>query len=304
VIRQSSGDSSNEESGGSLVSDVGTEIKVTLDRWSVGQLGFSDLIAAAAVVAAGFAVAWVLRRLMRRGARKTSGVALTAVGTLGKLVGASVHLFAAAIALEILGFSLGPILILILIGVVVLLLLRPIITNLSSGLLLQLRGALDTGDLVLTTRNVFGVVHEISTRTTVIDTSDGRRVHVPNSDVLNDVIVNYSTLGQRRSSFEIMVRYDEDLSTVMSTMRLALTQVDAIRTDPRPEVQVVRVLGRLVVIRALVWHHPSQQAQRYALDESIRVVLADLQAGGISLDGPTLVELNPDTSTRRDDDPD
>ena len=135
--RQGSDQTSDDNSGssdGDLVSDVGTEIKVTLDRWSVGQLGLGDLVAALGVVAAGFVVAWLLRRLIRRGARNMSGAALVATGTVGKLAGAFVHLLAAALALEILGFSLGPILILILIAIVVLLLLRPMITNLSSGL--------------------------------------------------------------------------------------------------------------------------------------------------------------------------
>jgi small-conductance mechanosensitive channel len=295
VVRQSGTDSSGGDSEGGLVSDVGSEIKVTLDRWSLGQLGVSDLLAAAAVIVAGFVVAWVVRRLIKRSTRHMTGVTLTAVGTVGKLVGALIHLLAAALALEILGFSLGPIFALLLIAIMVLLLLRPMITNLSDGLLLQLRGAVEAGDLVLAARDVLGVVQEITTRTTVIDTEDGRRVHVPNSDVLGDVIVNYTALGQRRSSFEIMVRYDEDLQLVMSTMRLALAQVDAIHTDPQPDLQVDRVVGRLVVIRVLVWHPPSLQAQREALDESTRGVLTDLRAAGIELDGPTLVDLYSDT---------
>ena len=149
-----------------------------------------------------------------------------------------------------------------------------------------------------------GVVQEITTRTTVIDTSNGRRVHVPNSQLLNDVIVNYTSLGRRRSSFEVMVRYDEDLQLTLSTMRLALTQVDAIHTDPRPEVQVVRMLGQLVVIRALVWHLPSLAAERAALDAGIRRVIADLRTAGIALDGPTAVDLYADVAASSRDDED
>jgi small conductance mechanosensitive channel len=301
-MRQSNDDSGTGESGGTIVSDIGSEIKVTLDRWSVGQLGVSDLIAAAAVILLGFIVARVLKWLMLRGARKVNDQSLAAVGALARLAGVGVHLVAAAIALEMLGFSLGPIFILLLIAIVVLLALRPLITNLSSGLLLQLRGALEAGDLVLTTGDVLGVVQEITTRTTVIDTSDGRRVHVPNSQVLNDVIVNYTSLGRRRSSFEVMVRYDENLQLTLSTIRLALTQVDAIHTDPRPEVQVVRMLGQLVVIRTLVWHPPSQAAQRAALDEAICRVIADLRLAGIALDGPTAVDLHLDAAESNRDD--
>ena len=56
VVRQSGTDSSGGDSEGGLVSDVGSEIKVTLDRWSLGQLGVSDLLAAASMLGAGYAV--------------------------------------------------------------------------------------------------------------------------------------------------------------------------------------------------------------------------------------------------------
>lgn len=307
MIRQSNGGSSDgssggsDDSGGGLVSDLGTEIKVTLDRWSVGQLGLTDLIAAGVVIVAGFVVAWLIRRLIARGTRHMSGTALTATGTIGKLVGATVHLLAAALALEILGFRLGPILMLMLIAVLAVLLLRPMITNLSDGLLLQLRGALDQGDLVQT-GGVLGVVREITTRTTVIETSDGRRVHVPNTDVLNDVIVNYTSFGRLRSSFEIMVSADEDLKLVVATMRLALAEVGAIHNDPQPNVFVTRIVGRLAAVRTQVWHPPSLAARRTACDEGLRAVVTDLRAAGIALDGPTPSELYSDLPSSNDDD--
>lgn len=297
MIHQSSdgttgGDSS--ESSGDLISDLSTELEVTLNRWSVGQLGLADIIVATGVVVGGFVVAWLLRRLIQRAARGLSGTAQTAAGTVGKLAGAAVHLISAALALEILGFSLGPILMLIVVVIVVVLLMRPMITNLSDGLLLQLRGALDNGDLVLAAGGVLGVVEEITTRTTVIATSDGRRVHIPNSEVLNDVIVNYSSSGHLRSSFEVTVGGDENLELVVSTMRLALAQVDEILNDPQPEVEVARLVGRLVVVRALVWHAPTLRSRRAAIDGGIRAVVADLTEAGIALDGPSLAELQSD----------
>lgn len=303
LIRQSdsgsSGGSTGESNGGAdgdLVSDIGGEIKVTLDRWSIGQLGVGDLIAAAAVLLVGFAVAWLVHRLVRRSSGQLAGAAKTGAETIGKLLSASVCLVALAFSLEILGFSLGPILMLLLVIIVAVLLLRPLITNLSDGLLLQLRGALETGDLVETSGGALGIVREITTRTTVIATDDGRLVYVPNSDVLNDAIVNYTATGRLRATFEVMVGCDEDLELVVPTMRLALAQVDVIRSEPPPDVRVVRVVGRLVVLRALVWHAPSFESRREALDEGIRAVLADLAEAGVSLDGPTLAELQSDVS--------
>ena len=289
LIRQSS----DENPNGDLVSDVGNEIKVTLDQWTVGQLGVADLIAAAAVIAGGFVLAWLASRLVRRVGRHTDGAAGTAIATIGQLVGGSVMLLSMTLALEILGFSLGPVLMLILIAIVAMLLMRPLITNLSSGLLLQVRGALDVGDLVMT-RGEFGVVKEITTRTVVIDTADGRRIHAPNSDVLDDTIVNYTSLGSRRSSFEVTVAFDEDVELVLTTIRSALSGVPELDPERPSEAQLARVSGRLVAVRVLVWHGPDMADERAAVDAALRVVLADLREAGVELDGPTVLELGSD----------
>mgnify|MGYP001812898303 CR=1 FL=1 len=290
-MSQQSGDGT---SSGNLVSDVTNEIQVTLDQWSVGQLGVQELIAAAVVIALGSLGGWLASRLLRRAASQTTGAARAAVGTIGKLVGGSVTMLSIAAALEILGFNLGPALIVVVIGALAVFLMRPLLTNLSSGLVLQVRKALDLGDLVRTTEDVLGVVQEINARTVVIDTVDGRRVHVPSSQVLENAIVNYSSLGRRRSAFEVLVRCDEDLESVVSTMSVALSRVDAILTDPAPEVQVSRLVGRLVAIRTLIWHPPEFSAERAAVDAGIRAVLAGLRAAGLEPDGPTLLELASD----------
>ena len=259
VLRQTDPEPTGDSPGGDIVADVGNEIRITLDRWTAGQLGIADLVAASIVMAVGFVLAWLIKRLIRRAAGNLSGTALASVGAMAQLAGGSVVLLAGVFALEILGFSLGPVLILILIAVVALLLLRPMITNLSSGLLLQVRGALDVGDLV-STGDIVGVVAEITTRTVIIDTTDGRRVHVPNSDVLDNPIVNYTVRGRRRSSFDVTMRWDTDLDLAMSTMRLELSRVEEVESDPPPEVQVAGAIGGLVVIRSLVWHAPEPSA--------------------------------------------
>ena len=291
VAGQSDSEPPSGANDGDIVSDVGNEIEVTLDQWTAGQLGLADLVAASVVMVVGFALAWFVKRLIRRAAGNLTGAALTSARTMAQLAGGSIVLLAGAFALEILGFSLGPVLILILIAVVALLLLRPMVTNLSSGLLLQVRDALDVGDLVSITGDIVGVVHEITTRTVIIDTSDGRRVHVPNSDVLNGAIVNYTVRGRRRSSFDVMLRWDSDLGLAMSTMRRALSQVGEIESDPPPEVQLASAVGGLVVIRSLVWHATAQSAERAAVDAGLRAVIDSLGSAGLALAGPTPLEL-------------
>jgi small conductance mechanosensitive channel len=293
VVIQQPGDdtSSSDSSGGDLASDLGDEIRVTLDRWSVGQLGVDDLLIAAGIVAVGAFLAWLSSRIAKRLARRSDGPVRAAIATTGLLVASVLMLLAGSLALEVLGFSLGPILVLIIVLVVVVLLLRPILTNLSSGVLLQVRGALEAGDLVRT-NGLLGVVHEINARTVVLDTSDGRRVHIPSTEVLGDTIENYTTLGRRRSSIDFMVSATDDLDLVMATVSAALMEIEEFLGDPPPEVQRVRLVSEFVVLRAYAWHEPSTAAQRSAVDAMATATVSSLAAIGVQLGGPQLMQFD------------
>jgi small-conductance mechanosensitive channel len=282
------GDDGESGSGGTLLSDLGDEIKVTLDRWSVGQLGLADLVVAAAVLVTGALLAWLASRVIKRVARRNEGAARAAIATVGLLVGSAIVLLASALALEVLGFSLGPILVIILITIVALLLLRPLVTNLSSGLLLQLRGALVAGDLICT-NDVLGTVHEINARSVVLDTPDGRRVHVPNSDVLNGTIENYTSLGRRRSSLDVMIDGQADVDDAITVIAAAVREAEMILDDPPAEVELAGMRGQFADIRIHVWHGPTVAEQRAAVHSATRALVRVCAAEHIELGGPAVV---------------
>ncbi len=286
----SAGDGSQDDRG-DLVSEIGDEIRITFDRWSLGQLGVADLLAAVIVVAAGLVVGWIVRRAVRRSASRLVGGAATAVDTFGRLLAIGANLVAAAIALEILGFGLGPILVLVLIAIMAILLLRPMLTNLSSGLLLELRRVLEPGDLVEVADGEFGTVVEITTRTTALETPDGLRVHVPNSEVLDHAIVNYTTLGMRRTTIEVMVDAN-DADRAIGAVLDAIVGTNGVADEPSPTVWAARVVGPFVGLRVLIWHAPEQTAQWAAVDATIRAALSALQRVGITTTGPTVLDVS------------
>jgi small-conductance mechanosensitive channel len=287
MLRQSDGDSTSDD----LLSEVGNEVKVTLDRWSVGQLGVSDLIVAGSVVVVGGLLAWLASRVAKRIARRRDGAARVAIATIGLVLGSSIMLLAIAIALEVLGFSLGPILVLILLVVAALLLLRPLMTNLSSGLLLQVRGSLAAGDLI-STNGVLGTVREINARSVVLETADGRQVHVPNADVLDGAIENYSALGHRRSFFDVTFESTVDIDRATAAIGRAVGAADGVLDDPAPSVWPRGVVGRFVAVRVFIWHAPTIDAELEAVAGAVRAVVTACRDEGIALDGPDVLALD------------
>jgi small conductance mechanosensitive channel len=286
MICQSDGDSTSDD----LASTLGREITVTLDRWSLGHLGLEDLLVAGVIIVVGVVAAWLASRVTRRIARRHVGAKRAAIAATGPALGSTIATFAVALALEVLGFGLAPLLVLLLLLIAVILVLRPLMTNLSSGLLLQLRSALADGDIVMT-NDVLGTVHEINARTVVLDTSDGRRVHVPNGTVLESTIDNYSTIGRRRSSFDLTVDASVDLGRVVAVVTRAVGACDGVLSEPPPEVQARAVVGPFVVLRAYVWHLPPLAEGRAVVDAGVRAVVAACAEDGIELTGPNWMAI-------------
>ncbi len=220
------------------------------------------------------AAAWIMRRLINRWSRRLEGSAAAAASLLGQLLSLGLYLLATVIALEILGFSLGPVLIIIVVLVVVLLFLQPVVKNLSSGFVLQLRGSFKPGDLVQTDE-IIGVVEEISTRAVVLVTNDGRRVHIPNNQFVDETLVNYTTLGRRRSELSILLPERSDIDEVAVRVTGAIHDMADVLTEPAPEVVVQGFDGAQPRLRVLFWHGPELAAERAARHRVGRA-LADL----------------------------
>jgi small-conductance mechanosensitive channel len=240
-----------------LLGGIGDEVRVGVDRWSAGQIGLLDLGVAAGVVALAILASWLVRRVARRYGRQRGGVGRSAVEAIGQCVSIAILLFASALVLEILGFGLGPIVVLVLIVVFTALFLRPIITNLSGGLLLQVRGAFNLGDEV-ETHGVVGAVEEITSRSVIIHTPDGRRVHIENTEVLGSVLTNLTTLGKRRSShrFNLRVSTAADLASIVREAAVVAGAVDGVIDEPPPDALLVGFDGAAIEIEVRFWHAP------------------------------------------------
>jgi len=108
-----------------------------------------------------------------------------------------------------------------------------IAANFVSGIILAFRQPFKIGDIV-DINSVMGEVTDTSLRATKILTFQGQYVFVPNKDVLENPIINYSLLGKRRIDLAVGVSYAEDLpkveSTVLETINDMEGVVDADRT--------------------------------------------------------------------------
>lgn len=158
--------------------------------------------------------------------------------------------------LNALGIAVGPVLGALGVGGLALAFaLQDIIENLIAGLMLQTRRPFRIGDQVVV-GGYEGTVEDISLRTTVLRTYDGRRVFVPSADVLKSGIENNTALDDRRTTLGIGVAYDTDLEVARETILTALEGVESVRSQPAAEAWVETFGGSSIDFAVRYWHAP------------------------------------------------
>jgi small conductance mechanosensitive channel len=112
---------------------------------------------------------------------------------------------------------------------------QDIISNFVSGVILSVRRPFAEGDH-LETNGYTGVVEKINLRATELRTFQGQRVIIPNKDVFQNALVNFSVDGRRRIDLAVGVAYGDDLETAR---QVALDAVDGLEgRDPDRPVQL------------------------------------------------------------------
>ena len=139
-------------------------------------------------------------------------VIIAAIGQLGIQTTSFIAIFGAA------GLAVG-------------LALQGSLSNFASGVLIVLFRPYKVGDFI-EGAGVSGVVVEVQILTTVLKTGDNKQIVVPNGQIMNSIITNYSANDQRRVDMVVGVSYDDDLDKVRSTLRELIDADDRILDEP------------------------------------------------------------------------
>jgi small-conductance mechanosensitive channel len=108
-------------------------------------------------------------------------------------------------------------------------------------------------------------------------------VHIPNTDVLNGTITNYTALGGRRSALELRVAASVDLDVLAAAVRRAAITSEQVMRDPAPDVLIERLEGSRLILSVRFWHPPTLDGETAARDTLARAILSEFLADGLHL---------------------
>ena len=154
--------------------------------------------------------------------------------------------------------------------------LRSSLSNLASGILLVFFRPFKVGDFIEISKQN-GTVEDIQILFTVLKTSSGQQVTIPNNQFLSSAITNYSIHPLRRADLIIGISYDDDIKHAKQILAGIIERDTRIKKDPEPWVAVknlgdsaIEILVRFYIDRSDYFKviYEFNEACKYQLDEA------------------------------------
>lgn len=157
------------------------------------------------------------------------------------------------------------------------------LSNFAAGAMLLIFRPYKVGDMV-NVASYTGKVAEIELFTTAIDTTDNRRIIVPNSSIFGAVIENITYHAVRRADVAVGTAYSADLDQTRAILDRAVRSVALVVPAPAPEIVLTDLGASSVNWQVRGW------AKRESFGEAkqaiIRAVKLALDDAGISIPFP------------------
>ena len=137
-------------------------------------------------------------------------------------------------------------------GLAIALSLKNSLSNFASGILLVAAHPFRVGDFV-EVGSASGTVEKIQILFTVLRTTDNQMISMPNTQVMSNKIVNYSSQATRRLSITVGIGYGDNIVKAKKILNDIVTQDKRILTDPEPIIAVQELGESSINLLLRVW---------------------------------------------------
>lgn len=186
-----------------------------------------------AILLIGIIVVKILVKLMRR-ILSHSKMEKIAQSFLISIVKYLLYLVLVLILLSVIGVNLNGILTALSAAILAVgMALQNNIANLANGIIIVSSHMINEGDFIQVD-DVTGTVKTINFLFTTVNTTDNKRVYVPNSTIVNSSLTNFGVNGTRRVDFTFSTSYDADVEFVKKTVIEVMYSLGKIKEDPKP----------------------------------------------------------------------
>jgi small conductance mechanosensitive channel len=170
-------------------------------------------------------------------------------------------------------------------GAAVALALQGTLSNFAAGIMLLIFKPIHVGNYV-EAAGTAGTVTDLGLFSTTLTTPDNKVVIIPNGQVINGVITNYSLKDTRRVDVTFGVAYGTDTEKVKATILRIVDAHEKVHKDPAPFIRLTEMADSSLNFTVRVWANSGDYwGVKFDLHEAI---VAELTRDGIEIPFPQM----------------
>lgn len=127
------------------------------------------------------------------------------------------------------------------------------LSNLAGGLMILLFKPFSVGDYIISSAAEGGTVTDISIFYTTLLTPDNRSVVIPNGEISNKSLINYSKMPTRRLDMKFGVSYDSDVKQVKSIILEVASAHPLTHDNPEPFARLKEMADSALIFELRIW---------------------------------------------------
>lgn len=277
---------------GTIMLDIANATKLIETKLVAWVREFIKLLPNLALAAVIVVLAWLLAKLVKRLVASLMG-RVTDSRNLNRLVSNCMYLVVLLVgvfgSLSVLHLDKTVTSILAGAGILGLALgfaFQDIAANFLSGVIMAVQRPIRTGELVGTGEHL-GVVEHIDLRTTELRNTQGIQVIIPNRDIFQKPLLNYTRNGTRRVDLTVGVSFGEDLEHVERITIAAVKSIGDLVPDKDVEVFYKEFSGSSINYELRFWIEASSNKHYNDMrSRAIKAIKAAYDKEGISIPFP------------------
>lgn len=163
---------------------------------------------------------------------------------------------------------------------------QDIAANFVAGIVMSFTRPINIGDWVRVSDHT-GRVQDIRLRDTIIRSFDGQMVIIPNKDIFQNPIENYTMLGRRRMQLDVGVSYAEDLDKVRDLTMPLMENLSTRCPDEPVKFYYETFADSSINFSVRVWiNSPEPSVLLQSKSEAIMLIKAAFDREGITIPFP------------------